>query len=161
MPIKAMRDTSQLTFNMTVSKQIDIAESDLYADLFDYDPELVPRYCHKNGLLFTDDSLEWLKQVKDGSVDLVFADPPYNIKKADWDKFESQQQYIEWSMQWVQEVARVLKPSGSLYICGFSEILADLKHPSMRYFKGCKWLIWSYRNKANLEIGRASCRERV
>jgi len=31
-----------------------------------------------------------------------------------------------------------------------SEILADLKHPAMRYFQGCKWLVWYYKNKANL-----------
>ena len=44
----------------------------------------------------------------------------------------------------------ILKPTGSLYVCGFSEILADLKHPSMRYFSSCRWLVWFYRNKANL-----------
>ncbi|WRH68930.1 MAG: site-specific DNA-methyltransferase [Planktothrix sp. GU0601_MAG3] len=38
----------------------------------------------------------------------------------------------------------------SLYICGFSEILADLKHPASKYFKSCRWLIWHYKNKANL-----------
>jgi site-specific DNA-methyltransferase (adenine-specific) len=36
-----------------------------------------------------------------------------------------------------------------LDICGFSEILADLKHPASRYFSGCRWLIW-HKNKANL-----------
>ena len=76
--------------------------------------------------------------------------PAHNIKKADWDKFDSQEQYIEWSLQWISEAARILKPTGSLYICGFSEILADLKHPAMRFFSSCKWLIWHYRNKANL-----------
>ena len=53
-------------------------------------------------------------------------------------------------MQWISEASRILKPTGSLYICGFSEILADLTHPAMRYFSGCNWLIWHYRNKANL-----------
>ena len=53
-------------------------------------------------------------------------------------------------MLWIAETARILKPAGSLYICGFSEVLADLKHPAMKYFAGCKWLIWYYRNKANL-----------
>ena len=48
------------------------------------------------------------------------------------------------------EAARILKPTGSLYICGFSEILADLKHPASRYFASCRWLIWHYKNKANL-----------
>lgn len=81
---------------------------------------------------------------------MIFADPPYNIKKADWDKFESQEQYIAWSMKWISECSRILKENGSLFICGFTEVLADLKHPSMRYFKYCKWLIWHYKNKANL-----------
>jgi len=44
----------------------------------------------------------------------------------------------------------VLKPTGSLYVSGFSEILADLKHPASKYFKHCRWLIWRYKNKANL-----------
>jgi len=134
------------------SEPISVHESGLNDVFFNHKSEsiLSPKYCHKNGLLFTSDSIEWLRQIKDNTIDLIFADPPYNIKKADWDKFESQEQYIEWSLLWIQEAARILKSTGSLYICGFSEILADLKHPSMRYFNGCKWLIWSYRNKANL-----------
>jgi site-specific DNA-methyltransferase (adenine-specific) len=109
-----------------------------------------PHYQHLNGQLFLGDSLKWLVSLESESIDLVFADPPYNIKKADWDDFESQEVYIAWSLRWVTEAARILKPSGSLYICGFSEILADLKHPASRYFHSCRWLIWSYRNKANL-----------
>lgn len=35
-----------------------------------------------------------MKQLPDNFVDMIFADPPYNLKKADWDKFESQEQYI-------------------------------------------------------------------
>ncbi|MGZ8249083.1 DNA-methyltransferase [Methylomagnum sp.] len=81
---------------------------------------------------------------------MVFADPPYNIKKADWDSFESQEHYIEWSIRWISQASRVLKPTGSLYVCGFSEILADLKHPASHYFKHCRWLVWHYKNKANL-----------
>lgn len=103
-----------------------------------------------DGALFTGDSIEWMKTINDESIDMVFADPPYNIKKADWDDFGSQEHYIEWSMRWIEQASRILKPTGSLYVCGFSEILADLKHPSMRYFSSCRWLVWFYRNKANL-----------
>jgi site-specific DNA-methyltransferase (adenine-specific) len=65
----------------------------------------------------------------------MFTDPPYNIQKASWDRFDSQEQYISWSMDWIREAARILKPTGTLYICGFSEILADLKHQAMRFLR--------------------------
>jgi site-specific DNA-methyltransferase (adenine-specific) len=107
-------------------------------------------YEHNNGSIYQGDSIKWLQSLETESVDLIFADPPYNINKADWDKFDSQEKYIEWSMQWIKEASRVLKKTGTLYVCGFSEILADLKHPSMKYFKSCRWLVWYYKNKANL-----------
>lgn len=107
---------------------------------------------HKStlGKLFSGNSLNWLKSLQTESVDLVFADPPYNIKKADWDKFESNDHYVAWSTEWVRETARVLKPNGTLYVCGFTEILADIKVAVMPFFKSCRWIIWHYKNKANL-----------
>lgn len=107
-------------------------------------------YKHPGGGLWQGNSIEWLKSLNDESIDLIFADPPYNIKKANWDSFESQEEYIKWSLQWIEQAARILKPTGTLYICGFSEILADLKHPASKYFKSCRWIIWHYKNKANL-----------
>lgn len=107
-------------------------------------------YKHDNGELWHGDSIEWMRTLDSNSIDLIFADPPYNIKKAEWDNFESQEIYINWSMQWIQESSRILKETGSLYICGFSEILADLKHPASKYFHSSRWLIWHYKNKANL-----------
>ena len=109
-----------------------------------------PVYENTNGELIKGDSIEWLKSLDAESVDMAFVDPPYNINKASWDKFETQEKYIDWSMQWICEIHRALKNEGTLYVCGFSEILADIKHPSMRYFKSCRWLIWHYKNKANL-----------
>ncbi len=107
-------------------------------------------YKHPGGGLWQGNSIEWLKSLNDESIDLIFADPPYNIKKANWDSFESQEEYIKWSLQWIEQAARILKPTGTLYICGFSEILADLKHPASKYFTSCRWIIWHYKNKANL-----------
>lgn len=112
---------------------------------------------HSNGKLYLGDSIKLLKSLDSESIDLIFADPPYNIKKAEWDTFENQEAYIKWSMEWITEASRVLKKDGTLYICGFSEILADLKHPASKYFEGCKWLVWHYKNKANLgkDFGRS------
>ena len=102
------------------------------------------------GQLFNTDAIRFLKQQDANSIDLIFADPPYNIRKAEWDTFSSQKEYVDWSMKWITEAHRVLKRTGSLYVCGFSEILADIKWAASPLFKGCKWLIWFYRNKANL-----------
>ena len=107
-------------------------------------------YKHRNGSLYQGDSIKWLQSLESESINLIFADPPYNINKTDWDKFESQERYIEWSMQWISEASRVLKKKGTLYVCGFSENLADLKRPSMKHFQSCRWIVWCYKNKANL-----------
>ncbi len=102
------------------------------------------------GKLYQHEAIAYLKTLENESVNLIFADPPYNIKKAEWDTFASQKDYVEWSMNWMKEAHRVLKKDGALYVCGFSEILADLKWASNSLFAGCKWLVWYYRNKGNL-----------
>ncbi|MCA9971506.1 MAG: site-specific DNA-methyltransferase [Anaerolineales bacterium] len=112
------------------------------------EPQLL--YEHPHGSIYVGDSLRWLSTLDNATVDLIIADPPYNIKKAEWDSFESQHAYVEWSLRWIEQAARVLKPDGTLYVCGFSEILADLKLPALRFFAGCRWLVWHYKNKANL-----------
>lgn len=109
-----------------------------------------PHYDHPHGRLYQGDCREWLRSLPEASVDFIFADPPYNAKKAEWDTFESQEAYIDWSLAWMESAARVLKPDGSMFVCGVSETLADLKHPASRYFAGCRWLVWHYKNKANL-----------
>ena len=119
-----------------------------YANSLQY--QITPFFETGHGKLFNEDVVTFFKSIKTSSVQLIFADPPYNIKKAEWDTFESQKEYVDWSMEWIGEAQRVLTPNGSLYICGFSEILADLKWAASSLFKGCKWLVWYYRNKANL-----------
>jgi len=107
-------------------------------------------YEHPGGALHLGDAVAWLEGLAPGSVDLIVADPPYNLGKADWDQFASDDAYLEWSLRWIAPAARALSERGSLYVCGFSEVLADLRRPAARHFAGCRWLVWHYRNKANL-----------
>lgn len=107
-------------------------------------------YRDERGALWRSDALELFATLPNGSVDLVIADPPYAIAKAKWDEFESMDSYLAWCDGWIAEVVRVLSPVGTAYICGFSEILADLKVRAAPRFAACRWLVWYYRNKANL-----------
>ena len=74
--------------------------------------------------LIQGDCLEVMKGMADKSVNLIVADPPYNIGKADWDKIDN---YIEWCGLWFVECQRVLKDNGSFYFFhNDMEQIADL-----------------------------------
>lgn len=98
-------------FKTKTQEQTVLFEPEPIGKIMDVDKNLdfSLRYKHPNGTLFQGDSIEWLKSIDSESIDLIFADPPYNIKKADWDKFETQEEYINWSMLWIREASRVLK----------------------------------------------------
>ncbi len=92
------------------------------------------------------DVVDGLKTLDDNSVDVIIVDPPYNIAKDFGENKDnlSIEHYVEWSNQWINECIRVLSPSGSMFIYGFSEILAYIS-VSLKLNK--RWLIWSYNNK--------------
>ena len=64
------------------------------------------------------DAVEILKRYPDNSIDLVFADPPYNLDKpySIYDDERENKRYIDWCNAWLAEYARILKPTGSLYV---------------------------------------------
>lgn len=72
-----------------------------------------------HGTLYQGDCLAWLRSLPAESVELVFADPPFNLKK-DYGRGISdamkEQEYLAWSYQWLDECVRVLKPGGALFV---------------------------------------------
>jgi len=80
------------------------------------------------------DCIEVLRKLPDNSVDLIFADPPYNLQlngdlwrpnqtKVDavndeWDKYESFEVYDKFSQEWLKECRRVLKNDGTIWVIG-------------------------------------------
>jgi DNA modification methylase len=69
--------------------------------------------------LFCGDALEILPQIPAETVDLCYIDPPYNTGRdfGDFnDKWKKMEDYIEWQKARVQEIWRVLKPTGSIYL---------------------------------------------
>ncbi len=64
-----------------------------------------------------------------GSVDLAFADPPFNIGY-EYDVYQDRRQkdeYLKWTDSWLSSLTRVLKPSGSLFVAIGDEYAAEMK----------------------------------
>ncbi|MFT4955767.1 MAG: modification methylase [Brevundimonas sp.] len=88
----------------------------------------------KTDVVLRGDCIEMLKGLPDASVDMVFADPPYNLQLGgdllrpdnskvdavddDWDQFESFAAYDAFTRAWLSECRRVLKPEGSIWVIG-------------------------------------------
>ena len=67
-----------------------------------------------------------LNEIEDETIDLIFADPPYNIGKKFGkfeDKWNSEKEYIEWYCTWLELCIKKLKPSGSLYLMTSTQAL--------------------------------------
>ena len=96
--------------------------------------------------IINDDCLNTMKNIETNSVDIIICDPPYNIGKDfgnDSDK-QDMNNYLEWCDKWIAECIRILKLNGTLYIYGFSEILAFIR---VRIKIKVRWIIWHYTNK--------------
>jgi modification methylase len=80
------------------------------------------------------DCIESMNALPPGSVDLIFADPPYNLQLGgdltrpdnshvdavnnEWDKFASFAAYDEFTRNWLKAARRVLKPDGAIWVIG-------------------------------------------
>ena len=96
------------------------------------------------------DCLIETKQIPDGSVDLVFVDPPYNIGKAEWDKIDN---YLEWCAEWIAECSRVLKPNGAFWI-SHSKPLVLAQLSGLIKGRGLRnWITWDKYNQKHELMG--------
>jgi site-specific DNA-methyltransferase (adenine-specific) len=68
--------------------------------------------------LETVDCIQGMKQLENGSIDLVVTSPPYNlgIKYSNYSDKKSRKDYLDWSCDWAREVKRVLKDDGSFFL---------------------------------------------
>jgi site-specific DNA-methyltransferase (adenine-specific) len=90
------------------------------------------------------DCLKLFKHIPDNSVDVTFADPPFNLKKkynGYRDSLEIQQ-YLEWCQKWVGEMVRVTKATGSIFLHNIPKWLTYYANflNEIAYFK--HWISW-------------------
>jgi site-specific DNA-methyltransferase (adenine-specific) len=110
-----------------------------------------PYFKADNFVLYLGDSIKLLKKLPANSIDMIFADPPYNlsnggftvhagkrvsVNKGKWDESRGVEADMEFHKRWIQECYRVLKPNGtiwisgtyhSIYQCGFALQLSGYK----------------------------------
>ena len=92
------------------------------------------------------DALDALKGIEDGYVDLIFADPPYNIGK-DFDGIHDrvdEGEYFEACWQWLDQCLRVLKPSGSLYLMNSTQNMPRLDLWCREHLTILSRIVWAY-----------------
>lgn len=80
---------------------------------------MVPILKTELGRLYEADCLQFLATVPDDSVDLAFADPPFNLGKkyaSNIDDALAELDYVNWCIGWLDEMVRVLRPGGSIFL---------------------------------------------
>jgi DNA modification methylase len=90
------------------------------------------------------DALQVLRRYPDNSVDLAFADPPYNLEKS-YNVYEDGQEdasYVDWCNAWLQEYIRVLKPTGSLYVLNLPRWTMHHAAFLNRHLCFQNWIVW-------------------
>lgn len=84
-------------------------------------------------VLFKEDSIAFLEQIPENSIDMIFADPPYNlsnggftvhagkrvsVNKGKWDESKGVESDFAFHTRWLEECRRVLKPEGTIWVSG-------------------------------------------
>jgi DNA modification methylase len=93
------------------------------------------------------DCVTSLAKLPAGSIDLAFADPPFNIGY-EYDVYHDKKgrdEYLGWTRKWIEQIFRVLKPSGTFWLAIGDEYAAEMKVLSQDIgFTTRSWVIWYY-----------------
>ena len=102
---------------------------------------MINKYTNK---ILQGDCLEIFKEIPDNSVDVTFADPPFNLKK-NYKSYKDSlefQEYLNWCENWISEMVRVTKPTGSIFLHNIPKWLTYYANflNEKAYFK--HWISW-------------------
>lgn len=97
--------------------------------------------------VYLGDCIKIMGEFPENCIDLVFADPPFNIgiKYDIYNDQRSYNDYYDWSKQWISQIYRILKKTGSIYIAIGDEFAAEiniiLKQTGFHFRN---WIVWYY-----------------
>ena len=101
----------------------------------------------KLGKIHNGDCIDGMNSLPEGSVDLIFADPPFNIGYK-YDVYEDKmaaEDYLKWSNQWMTAAHRALKANGTFWLAIGDDFAAELKIEAQKVGFHCRsWVIWYY-----------------
>lgn len=103
---------------------------------------------NENHKIYQGDAIEVLKnEIDDNSIDLIFVDPPYNIGK-DFnglkDKWDNDEDYLNWCYEWIDLLIKKLKKNGSLYIMTSTQFIPYFDIYLRNKIEILSRIIWSY-----------------
>ncbi|MEI8187979.1 MAG: site-specific DNA-methyltransferase [Candidatus Saccharibacteria bacterium] len=105
--------------------------------------------------VYKKDAIDFLKSVTLKTVDLAVIDPPYNMHKARWDTFESQEAFLDFTYKWIDALLPTLKDTASLYIFNTpfnsAYILQYLVSKGLSFQN---WITWDKRDGFNSSTKR-------
>lgn len=126
-----------------------------------------------SGLIFLDDivnktilgdAFEFLKYLPDNVIDLIIIDPPYNIDR----KFNSKEsksmppeEYEKWLSGWIPEIKRILKGTGSFYICGDWQTSTSIYNVISKYFTIRNRITWEREKGRGAKTNWKNCSEDI
>ncbi len=95
------------------------------------------------------DCIEGMGRLQDASVDLIVADPPYNLDKnfGEWDERQHRDDWLDWTKRWLTQCSRVLRAGGNIFVYGIHRnicwVQCHLYDLGLTYRRQ---IIWHYEN---------------
>jgi site-specific DNA-methyltransferase (adenine-specific) len=88
------------------------------------------------------DAIEKLKDIPSNSINMVFIDPPYNLGKTYVSYEDERKDYVEWSLKWLKECFRILKPNGSLFLLNIPKWAHEIAAELIPRYYLIRWIVW-------------------
>src|SRR5690606_35464768 len=110
--------------------------------------KMINTYSKDGHIIYNGDAIQVLQsKIEDKSIDLIFVDPPYNIGKdfnGRKDKWNTDQEYLDWCFQWIDLCLKKLKENGSFYVMTSTQFIPYFDLYLRDKISILSRIIWSY-----------------
>lgn len=101
----------------------------------------------EQSLVIFADCIEAMNRMQEKSVDLIFADPPYNLGKDfgnDSDSWKDRKKYLEWCYSWIDACFRILKDNGTFYLMNSTQNIPYISVYLQEHYFIVNDIVWTY-----------------